>query len=145
VQWYLVNKKRLKAEIKLMEDNGVNFDLYTDDRENLFWRGALRVSGHYHGDVRLVYNQNHPYVQMDDYVLDPQLPQTTHHIFSDGRICYIGPAEWSPEWTAFAVYLTTIRFLEDFYAGRMCGHIPILDVPRERSFLEKFLDVTFPW
>jgi len=27
--------------------------------------------------------------------------------------------EWSPDWTAFAMYLKTIEFLHAFYSGKM--------------------------
>lgn len=123
MQWYLRNKRRLRVEIELMERNGVNFSLYMDEDENLLWRGPISVLGRYHEDVRLVYPKRFPYEEIEVYVLGPRLPQITHHVFSDGRICYISPGEWTPEWTAYAVYLTTIRFLHDFYRGKM-GDLP---------------------
>jgi hypothetical protein len=119
LQWYLTNKARLKLEVELMESNGVNFQLYTDEHGNLLWRGPLLVCNHYHSDVRLVYPENFPYQKMDVYVLGPKLPLVTHHVSSEGKICYMRGEEWSPEWTAYAVYLTTIRFLNDFYNGKM--------------------------
>lgn len=114
----MIFKRRLKIEIALMEKHGVNFELCQDEFENLLWRGQLNVLGHYHEDVRLVYTQNFPYEPMRVYILHPRLPRR-HHIYEDGSICYIAPNEWSPEWTAYAVYLTTIRFLHDFYTGEM--------------------------
>jgi len=119
MQWYIRDKDRLRAEIMLMEDAGVNFDLYEDEEGNLLWRGSVSIMGHYHGDVRLVYDKNHPYEPITVYVLEPKLPPVNPHIHPDGSICYIKPEEWSPEWTALAVYLTTIRFLRDFYSGKM--------------------------
>jgi len=95
------------------------FFLYQDDEtDKLVWRGPLSVHGHYHADVRLVYNEAHPYLKMKVYVLQPQLPCVNLHIHEDGEICY-EKNEWNPEWTAYAVYLTTIRFLEEFYSGGM--------------------------
>ena len=119
MQWYLRDRDRLEVEIMLMEDAGVNFELYEDDFGNLLWRGSLLVRDHYHGDVRLVYDRDHPYKPMTVYVLEPKLPRVNPHIHPDGSICYIKSDEWSPEWTALAVYLTTIRFLDDFYSGKM--------------------------
>lgn len=121
MQWYeqTIFKKRLKVEILLMERNGVNFKLYQDDLGRLLWRGQLCVLGYYHGDVRLVYPESFPYKPIKVYIFDPKLPKISHHIHEDGSICYIKPDEWSPEWTAYAVYLTTIRFLHDFYSGKI--------------------------
>jgi hypothetical protein len=144
MQWYLTDKRRLKAEIRLMEQNGVNFELCVDGDENLLWRGSFYVSNQYHGDVRLVYDEIHPYKQMTVYILDPPLPHTNLHVHSDWTICYIRENEWSPEWTAFAVYLTTIRFLNDYYSGNMIDHIPYqVYVPREKSIFEKITDAIF--
>jgi len=89
--------------------------LYEDDENGeLAWQGYLR--GHM---IRLVYSPNHPYEEMKVYVLQPKLPVVNLHIHSDGSICYMKNSEWHPEWTAYAVYLTTIRFLDEFYSGRM--------------------------
>jgi len=89
-----------------------------DDTGNLVWRGSLSIRRHHHGDVRLVYDKSHPYLKMKAYILWPQLPCVNMHIHEDGEICY-QKNEWNPEWTAYAVYLTAIRFLNDFYSGRM--------------------------
>lgn len=123
MQWYLKDKQRLEIEIKLMENNGVNFQRFVDEDGNLLWKGCLIVLGHYHEDVRLVYTENFPYEPMRVYILKPQLPRIIHHICEDGRICYIEPDEWSADWTAYAVYLTTIRFLYDFYSGKMGDYL----------------------
>jgi ubiquitin-protein ligase len=135
LQWYLTNEERLKLEIELMQKSGVNFQLFSDEYENLLWRGPLFVCNHYHSDVRLVYPENFPYERINVYVLDPKLPPLTHHVLEDGRICYMKDEEWSPNWTAYAVYLTTIRFLNDFYKGVMEIRNPPLS--RHESFLEK--------
>lgn len=91
------------------------FLLYEDDATGeLAWQGYIR--GH---TIRLVYSSNHPYEQMKVYVLQPTLPMVNLHIHPDGSICYMKGSEWHPEWTAYAVYLTTIRFLDEFYSGRM--------------------------
>jgi len=143
MQWYLNDKMRLKVEIELMKKGGVNFDLCQDENENLLWRGALTVLGHYHGDVRLVYPENFPYQQMVVYVLKPRLPPVSEHIFGDGTICYMKPSEWSPEWTAYAVYLTTIRFLNAFYSGKL-GFQPSLTVNSEpESLFERIKEALF--
>ncbi|MGQ9469217.1 MAG: hypothetical protein ACUVTD_05255 [Nitrososphaerales archaeon] len=121
MQWYkqLIYKRRLKTEIELMERNGVNFNLCLDENENLVWHGSLYILGYFHRDVRLVYPEFFPHSEMEVYILKPKLPRITHHVSEDGKICYIHPSEWSPEWTAYAVYLTTVRFLHDFYSGKM--------------------------
>jgi len=69
--------------------------------------------------VRLVYDNNHPYEKIKVFVLREQLPCVNNHIHADGSICYIADNEWNPEWTAYAVYVTAKRFLEDFWSGRM--------------------------
>jgi ubiquitin-protein ligase len=119
LQWYLTDKDRLKLEVELMQRSGANFQLCSDEYENLLWRGPLLVYNRYHSDVRLVYPENFPHEKIEVYVLDPKLPTVTHHVYEDGRICYMKDEEWSPDWTAYAVYLTTIRFLNDFYNGKM--------------------------
>jgi ubiquitin-protein ligase len=119
MQWYVYDKRRLKVEVALMERNGVNFELCMDEDGNLLWRGSICVLGHFHGDVRLVYPENFPYEPMKVYIFKPRLPRIASHVFVDGSICYLELGQWSPEWTAFAVYLTTIRFLHDFYSGKM--------------------------
>jgi ubiquitin-protein ligase len=124
MQWYLTKKKRLILEIELMESKGVNFQLCRNDRGDLLWRGPLCVSSFYHDDVRLVYPEHFPYKPMDVYVLKPSLPLSNLHVYHDGRICYLRPEEWSPNWTAYEVYLTTIRFLHDFYSGEMDDYLP---------------------
>jgi len=144
MQWYLTDKRRLKAEIRQMEENGVNFELCIDEdgNENLLWRGPLCVSGRYHGDVRLVYDEMHPYKQMTVYILDPPLPKTNLHVHEDGSICYIKD-EWSPDWTALAVYLTTIRFLGDYYSGAMDNHLPYYPLPSiepEKGLIERLME-----
>jgi len=142
MQWYLTDKRRLRAETRLMDENGVNFELYSADDGNLLWRGPLCVSGRYHSDVRLVYDELHPYKQMTVYILDPTLPKTNLHVHEDGSICYIKD-EWSPDWTALAVYLTTIRFLGDYYSGAMEDHLPYylpLRSEPEKSLIERLLE-----
>ena len=120
MQWYLTNKSRLELEVEIMKGNGVNFQLCSDERGNLLWRGPLLVCGHYHSDVRLVYPENFPYQKIEVYVLNPKIPPVIYHVHEDGRICYMKEdSEWSANWTAYTVYLTTIRFLYDFYNGKM--------------------------
>ena len=145
MQWYLRDKRRLRAEIELMEQNGVNFELYTDDDENLLWKGPLYVSNHYHGDVRLVYSEIHPFKQMTVFIMDPSLPCINLHVHQNGTVCYIRDEEWSPEWTALAVYLTAIRFLSDYYSGDMGSSLhyslPHHEyVPREPSLLDRLTE-----
>lgn len=123
MQWYLRKKKRLMLEIELMESRGVDFQLCQNDYGDLLWRGPLFVLGYYHDDVRLVYLEDFPYEPMDVYVLEPSLPSSNLHVFDDGRICYLRPEEWSPRWTAYDVYLTTIRFLNDFHLGEIDDYL----------------------
>jgi len=147
LQWYLKDKRRLAVEIELMENNGVNFQLYQDDYDNLIWHGPLSVLGRYHNDVRLVYTENFPFEPMKVYVFEPQLPKVNVHIHEDGSICYIEPKEWNANWTAYAVYLTTIRFLNDFYSGRMdsslsLSAVTMFDQPR-KGFIERLKEMIF--
>jgi hypothetical protein len=147
LQWYLKDKRRLALEIELIENNGVNFQLCQDDNNNLIWRGPLSVLGHYHGDVRLIYTENFPSEPMKVYVFEPRLPKVNIHIHEDGSICYIEPNEWNANWTAYAVYLTTIRFLNDFYSGRMDNSLPLstvgMDYRPRKSFLERLEEMIF--
>lgn len=113
----------------MMKENGVNFTLCQDDGGNLLWRGPLSVLGHYHGDVRLVYSEDFPDEPMIVYVFEPRLPTVNVHIHYDGSICYILPEEWYSDWNAYWVYLSTIRFLHDFYSGKM-GNYPSTYSPR---------------
>jgi len=95
--------------------NNTSFSLNQDDENGkLAWQGNLH--GH---TILLEYSDNHPYEKMQVYVSNPKLPCVNYHIHSDGTICYIKDQEWGPDWTAYAVYLTTMRFLDDFYGGRM--------------------------
>jgi len=98
-----------------------SFSLFQDDQtDKVLWCGSLKVDWHHrHEDVRLVYDSNHPYEKITVFVFREQLPCVNNHIHADGSICYIGENEWNPEWTAYAVYVTTKRFLEDFWSGRM--------------------------
>jgi ubiquitin-protein ligase len=111
--------KRLELEIKQMQKGAPQFSLYRDtETGRLIWQGSVCVQGHSH-EVRLVYDENHPYRKMTVYVLKPKLVKNSVHVHSDGSICYMKEDEWSPEWTAFSVYLTLLRFLDDHYSGRM--------------------------
>lgn len=118
MQWYELNPKRLEVEIYLMQANGVNFELYEDENSNLLWRGPLHVLGHIHRDVRIVYPANFPYEPINLYILGPKLPPS-EHVWHDGKICYCKFEEWDTGWTAFAVYLTAIRFLYEYYSGKI--------------------------
>jgi ubiquitin-protein ligase len=101
-----------------MNQHAPSFSLCQEDSTgNLIWRGSISSHGHCHDDVRLVYSENYPYEQIVVYIFREQLPRVNYHIHSDGSICYTD--RWSPEWTALAVYLTVIRFLDEFYSGRM--------------------------
>lgn len=148
MQWYLYNKERLKVEIELMERNGVNFQLYQDKSGNLFWRGSLHVLGHYHDDVRLVYPEDFPFKQIVIYVLEPKLPIVNIHIHADGSICVMKSDEWSPDWTAYAMYLKTIEFLHAFYSGKMDNSLPTTYIPIEyetrKSFMDRILEALQP-
>ena len=124
MEWYQTQAgaRRLEIERKQME-KAPQFSLCHDtETEELVWRGSIVFNGHSHQDVRLVYDENHPYEQMRVYVLKPKLRPRTQgerlHVHEDGSICYIR-YEWNPNWTAFTVYLTVVRFLDDFYNGRM--------------------------
>lgn len=136
-QWYLRDKKRLQIEVLLMKENGINFELCEDEDGNLLWRGPMIVRGHFHRDVRLVYDKDHPYKPMRVYIFEPKLPPVNPHIHSDGSICYCKPEEWSPEWTALKVYLVTIRFLDEFYSGKMNSE----SYESPRGFLSWLLDL----
>jgi len=153
MQWYLEDKERLELEIELMEDKGVNFQLFQDEEGNLLWRGSLSIMGHYHSDVRLVYPENFPYEPIKVYILNPMLPTSNLHIHEDGSICYMREEEWSPDWTAYAVYLKTIEFLYEFYSGKMDYSLPLPMTDetysprterREKSILERLMEV-FLW
>jgi hypothetical protein len=143
LQWYLFNKERLKVEIELMERNGVNFQLCQDGYGNLLWRGQLFVQNHLHKDVRLVYPENFPYTQIKIYILDPKLPKTSIHVHEDGSICVMKPEEWSPDWTAYAMYLKAIEFLNAFYRGELDSPPQFSTYSRE-SFLERLLEALGP-
>jgi ubiquitin-protein ligase len=100
-----------------MKKGAPQFSLYLDDETGeLIWQGSVCVRGHSH-EARLVYSRNHPYEKMAVYV-NPRL-RNSLHVHSDGSLCYMRNEEWSPEWTAFSVYLTILRFLDDYYSGRM--------------------------
>jgi hypothetical protein len=95
-----------------------SFSLFQDDTTgNLLWRGSVSVRGHQHEDVRLVYSEDHPCEDIKVFIFKEKLPCVNYHIHSDGSICYTD--RWDPQWTALAVYLTVIRFLDEFYSGRM--------------------------
>jgi ubiquitin-protein ligase len=143
----LTNKDRLKLEVELMQRSGANFQLCSDEHENLLWCGPLLVCNNYHSDVRLAYPENFPHEKIGVYVLSPKLPPVTHHVHEDGQICYMKDEEWSPDWTAYAVYLTTIRFLNDFYSGKMRELPPppitrVTDRPK-LGFLERLEELLF--
>ena len=95
------------------------FRLFQIEEGELGWRGGLRNASYFHREVRLVYGPHHPYEQMKVFILEPRLPRSNHHIFPDGSVCYQSGGDWCPDWTVFSVYLTVIRFLDDFYSGRM--------------------------
>jgi ubiquitin-protein ligase len=116
--WYRTRAKRLELEIKQMQKGAPQFSLWHDtDTGRLMWRGSVCVRGHSH-EVRLVYSKNHPYEKMTVYV-KPKLTRSSLHIHSDGSLCYMGGSEWNAQWTAFSVLLVVIRFLDDYYSGRM--------------------------
>jgi ubiquitin-protein ligase len=120
MEWYQsqAGARRLEIERKQMEKGAPQFSLYHDtETEELVWRGSVSVQGHSH-EIRLVYSENHPYEIMTVYVLKPSLQKHSVHVHDDSSICYMKD-EWSPEWTAFSVYLTVLRFLDDYYSGRM--------------------------
>jgi len=101
-----------------MNQHAPSFSLFREDTTGkLAWCGSLSAHGHFHGDVRLVYTEGYPYEQIIVYIFKNQLPRVNYHIHADGSICYTD--RWSPEWTALAVYLTVIRFLDEFYSGTM--------------------------
>ena len=107
-------------ETALLQGHRPDFRLYEEDGTgNLAWCGSIWSNGHLHRDVRLVYSPAHPDLPMTVYVLNPRLPQVKIHIHDDGTICYIYSSDWSPDWTALAVLLTTQRFLDEFYRGLM--------------------------
>lgn len=139
MQWYLIYPERLEAEISLMRDNGVNFTLWQDCCGNLLWRGSLSILGHYHGDVRLVYPEYYPEMPIVVYVLEPKLPMDNVHIHEDGSICYIKPDEWYPDWNAYWVYLTTIRFLREYYSGKMSRH-SFSYTPTQKGLLDQLME-----
>jgi ubiquitin-protein ligase len=123
MQWYRTREgaKRLELEAKQIEteNDSCKLTLYQDDEtDDLLWQGSVCVKGHSH-EVRLVYSENHPYEKMTVYVLKPGLRKHSVHIHDDGSICYMKDDEWSPEWSAFTVFLTLLRFLDDYYSGRM--------------------------
>jgi len=114
--WYQTTQgqRRLQAETAQMRRN-TSFLLNQDDENGkLAWKGHL--GGH---DILLEYSDEHPDKKMIAYVTNPQLPCVNLHIHPDGTICYMKDQEWSPDWTAYTVYLTAIRFLDDFHRGRM--------------------------
>ena len=116
MQWYRTakGKQRLRKEAEQMKRHAPDFSLFMDDETGrLVWVGRL-----FDREVRLAYGEHHPYGEIKVYV-KPELPDDSHHVFFDGRICYIDPDEWHPEWTALAVLLTTIRFLDDHQHGRL--------------------------
>jgi hypothetical protein len=55
------------------------------------------------------------------------------------------PEEWSAKWTAFAVYLTTIRFLKVFHSGKMKEYVPITEPEPRRGMFESFWGAVFGW
>lgn len=152
LQWYLTDKERLAVENGLMERNGVNFRLCQDEFGNLLWCGPLYILGNYHSDVRLVYPEEFPYKQLNVYVLEPKLPKVNIHIHEDGSLCVMKGDEWSPDWTAYAMYLKTIEFLDAFYSGKMDSSLPPPPTyelredyrPRMKSLLDRLLEVVLP-
>jgi len=124
MEWYLTRAgaKRLQLEAEQMQsDEGSRrFSLYHDtETGDLMWRGPVSVHGHLHQDVRLIYDENHPYEKMTIYVRKPELMKHTIHIHPDGSCCVMRDEEWSPQWTPYTVYLTVLRFLTDYYEGRL--------------------------
>jgi len=147
-QWYLLDKDRLRIELRLMERNGVNFQLCRDEYGNLLWRGPLCIRGHYHGHVRIVYPENFPFEQIRIYVFEPMLPRVNLHIHEDGSICTMKPEEWSPNWTGLAMYLKTIEFLDSFYSGKMRNEVVLTPADvgtyRSRGLLSVLREVFTP-
>ena len=143
MQWYELDPERLEIEIRLMEGEGVNFQLCRDENYNLLWRGPIRVRGHLHRDVRLVYPETFPYEPIELYILEPKLPPF-EHVAINGRVCYCRREEWNPDWTALAVYLTAIRFLDEYYSGKMFKRRKQLSAPNfgdQESLFRRILEV----
>lgn len=117
-----MEKKRFALEYRMLGEHGINFDPYLDEEGNYRLLGDMTVRGHCH-TVMLVFDKNHPYVPIKVYVENPRLPKS-RHVFDDGSICYTHSDEWSPSCTALDVILTTMRFLDDFYSGKMEDYAP---------------------
>ena len=116
-KWYQKSKgkQRLKAEMVQILNNQAKLELFEDSsKKKLLWQG----SGFGH-KIKLVYPDRYPFEQINVHISNPKLPIVNNHIHADGTICYIKDNEWSPEFTAYAVFLTTIRFLDEFYSGVM--------------------------
>lgn len=125
MQWYRTDDgvKQLRFEKALMNRFFSRFSLYADDYDNLFWSGPIYLDdlGKGHSDVQLVYNYNHPYSMMEVYVTKPSLnPSVSHHIREDGKkICYLKGEDWRLTYTAVTVTGMAIRFLREYWTGRL--------------------------
>lgn len=118
--WYetLIGKERLRKEYDPMSAYTNLKLLEMPKSRELSWDGRIQHLGHLHRCI-LIYSNSHPFEPIKLFVFDPELRKISHHIREHGEICYIDKDEWKPEYTAFTVYLTLHRFLDDYYRGRL--------------------------
>ena len=125
MQWYRTEDgvERLRFEKALMNRFFPQFSLFADDYDNLFWSGPIHLPdlGREHGDVHLLYGYGHPYSMMEVYVYRPSLnPSVSHHIREDGKkICYLKDSHWRLTYTAVTITGMAIRFLREYWTGRL--------------------------
>ncbi len=118
--WYL-DRDRLGDEIREVQRIlGPDFQLYMDDEKGLSSWESFFWMGHHPGGphvIRASYSPLHPLEQMRISTIPDDLD--THHRLGDGSLCYLKPQEWSPDWTAATALGQAIRFLTDYYEGRV--------------------------
>ena len=121
-QWYRTPRGslRLKREFREMKIHFPSFFLCEDSYGNLYWIGRLYVNRIPH-TLLLGYSQIHPSRPIKAVILYPKGVRTmTHHIYSNGEICYYSPKEpWNPNWTAYFVALRVKALLVGVYEGRI--------------------------
>lgn len=117
--WFSLNVNRLRKETLEMQRifNG-RFQLYEDtEKSGRSWARFIWIGFDPRGRHEIVarYSKLHPFRQMEIKVI-PDI-ETKHKI--GGGICYLEDHEWNPDWTAATAIATAIRFLSDYYNGRI--------------------------
>lgn len=118
---------RLRLEKEVMEEKFPQFRLKRINDGRLGWMGTITTNSQNAYDIMILYGEDYPYNAPECYVINPKIPESTPHMYSNNRLCLYypnDPYQWTRKSTAIVIIGWAAGWLHAYEYWSETGYWP---------------------